>query len=550
VLNALREGRAPDGDVVVLTTVQKQEAVKLAQVHGVQKNMTVIVSDTPDNDQTTAANGDDTSQWVAVVKGGRPSMKKLECTSLQGAKADAPKHEVEGPEPPAVRATTTVRVTMVKEFMTDAQWKTARQRPGAVATGDLDKDAILAAEAFSEVLEAGKLVALIGYLTVAAAGLAPVLAASGAYGRFYRVLAKDRSAPDGVAVPGVHDMDVDLDAEYITDEQKRQERYDQEDMDLDGLAEETRTTERAKRTAAREAECAQVRDRIKKTRGEAAAAPAELPGTAGPAAAPAAKAAAKPAAKPPPKRKNPFEAIDPGSNGGDCGCRGLAAGWALLGGVAEATRENTLNPAKLEIMAKTLRAQLALRISNNQEFFQHYWARAPLGEGKEDGAIPTTWEEYVAACKRPKRWIDGLSYQAGCDHVNRHIYTYTGVGAQLNDVNWVDKVTWIPQSPDAQRTALLQPPLHVGLWKDHCYILLPDDGARHKKETKRPSKAQLEERIRKICRHGGSTRKADRDSDSEVSWMATLARARSSRKRKQPDAPDSWLGDLGPTATP
>eukprot|EP00959_Pyramimonas_sp_CCMP1952_P189936 3973606-Pyramimonas_sp.AAC.2 len=131
VLNALREGRAPDGDVVVLNAVQKQEAVELAQVHGVQKNMTVIVSDTPDNDQTTAANGDDTSQWVAVVKGGRPSMKKLECTNLQGAKIDAPKHEVEGPEPPAVRATTTVRVTMVKEFMTDAQWKTARQRPGA-----------------------------------------------------------------------------------------------------------------------------------------------------------------------------------------------------------------------------------------------------------------------------------------------------------------------------------------------------------------------------------------------------------------------------------
>ncbi|CAK0828603.1 unnamed protein product [Prorocentrum cordatum] len=306
-------------------------------------------------------------------------MKKLECTNLQGAKIDAPKHEVEGPEPPAVRATTTVRVTMVKEFMTDAQWKTARQRPGAVATGDLDKDAILAAEAFSEVLEAGKLVALIGYLTVAAAGLAPVLAASGAHGRFYRVLAKDRSgpdtpvrwikrfddasldyyrrvqAPDGVAVPGVHDMDVDLDAEYITDKQKRQERCDQEDMDLDGLAEETRTTERAKKTAAREAEDAKVRDGIKKARGEAAAAPAELPGTAGPAAAPAAKAAAKPAAKPPPKRKNPFEAIDPGSNGGDCGYRALAAGWALLGGVAKATRENTLNPAKLERMAKTLR---------------------------------------------------------------------------------------------------------------------------------------------------------------------------------------------------
>ena len=103
-------------------------------------------------------------------------MKKLECTTLQGAKADAPRHELEGPEPPTVRATTTVRVTMVKEFMTDAEWKTARQRPGAVATSDLDKDAILAAEAFSEVLEAGKLVALTGYLTVAAAGLTQMLA--------------------------------------------------------------------------------------------------------------------------------------------------------------------------------------------------------------------------------------------------------------------------------------------------------------------------------------------------------------------------------------
>ncbi|CAK0871664.1 unnamed protein product [Prorocentrum cordatum] len=412
-------------------------------------------------------------------------MKKLECTNLQGAKADAPRYELEGPEPPDVRATTTVRVTVVKEFMTDAQWKAARQRPGAVATGDLDKDAIMAAEAFSEVLEAGELVAVTGYLTVATAGLHPVLAASGAHGRFFRVLAKERSSPD---VP----------VKWI-------KRFDDNSIDyfsrVRGLVASMAPSSNA---------CMVLRNGGGNNLGVVGVDVDDAMAVA--------------ARKPPPKRKNPFEAIDPGSNGGDCGYRALAAGWALLGDVAKANRETTLQPAKLERMAKTLRAQLALRIDSHREYFEDFWTHVPMRLDKEDGDIPTTWEEYVKANNRPKRWIDGLSCQAACDHFNRHIYTYTGVGNELKDVNWVDKVTWFPTGPDAQRTALLQPALHVGLWRDHCYILLPDDGERHKKETKRPNKQQIEERIQKACRHSGSPRKADAESDSEDSWMTNLAR--------------------------
>ena len=162
-----------------------------------------------------------------------------------------------------------------------------------------------------------------------------------------------------------------------------------------------------------------------------------------------------------------------------------------------------------------------------------------MQRAREDGEIPTNWDEYVAACKRNKRWIDGLAYQAACDHFTRHIYTYSGVGDTIATVSWVDKVTWFPRDAAKARAALLQPALHVGLWKDHCYILLPDDGEKHKKDTKRPSQQQVQERMRKACRHGGP-----KSMVSDDSWLGPLGRG-SAARRAPSSAPDSWLGPLG-----
>ena len=83
VLAALRDGRDPEGGVVVFDKAQKAESVELATAHEIQKSMTVIVSDTAGDDQATADDAN-SSQCVSVVTGGRPSMKKLQCTDLRG----------------------------------------------------------------------------------------------------------------------------------------------------------------------------------------------------------------------------------------------------------------------------------------------------------------------------------------------------------------------------------------------------------------------------------------------------------------------------------
>eukprot|EP00959_Pyramimonas_sp_CCMP1952_P090330 1890810-Pyramimonas_sp.AAC.1 len=113
-----------------------------------------------------------------------------------------------------------------------------------------------------------------------------------------------------------------------------------------------------------------------------------------------------------------------------------------------------------------------------------------MREDHKDGAVPTNWDEYVMACKGSKRWIDGPCYQTTCDHFTKHVYTDTGIVDTIQNFKWVDKVTWFPRDAAKARAALLQPALHVGTWKGHCYILLPDDSERHKKEIKRPSQQQ------------------------------------------------------------
>ncbi|CAK0820262.1 unnamed protein product [Prorocentrum cordatum] len=203
VLEALREGNDPAGDVCVMSATQLQEAQALATQHEIAKPFLMVCSDTPADEAPPGSN----VSYVEALVQGRPTLKRCTTVTLgsgDGGKSAPPLRAVEGAAAPAQQDSVTLRCTVKREYTTPAEWTSARQNPGEFATRGMPLASVVAAEGFAEKVDSksSRVLEAHMYIKVLRADADKLITTfSGSSGRFYRVIARDRGkTPDDYPV--------------------------------------------------------------------------------------------------------------------------------------------------------------------------------------------------------------------------------------------------------------------------------------------------------------------------------------------------------------
>ena len=150
---------------------------------------------------------------------------------------------------------------------------------------------------------------------------------------------------------------------------------------------------------------------------------------------------------------------------GSCGYNAIAVGCALMrGGAWESVSD------KCAVMGATLRVQVAMHVANDKHVreYRPFWTAdtSHTSVEKEDGPIPLTWESWLVAIRRPKRWLCGLTIKAAATRLGVKII----VVLKQPDQSWGMPVAFGNCKKKEQ-------PVVIGLDEQagHYILLVPDN---------------------------------------------------------------------------
>ncbi|CAE8653111.1 unnamed protein product [Polarella glacialis] len=159
-----------------------------------------------------------------------------------------------------------------------------------------------------------------------------------------------------------------------------------------------------------------------------------------------------------------LQELGPGGDG-DCGYRAIGVAYGLSNGE---TVEKVITEAKK--LGATLRARATARLRQKKKFKDSFAVDDMWTTGTEDGPIPTSYEEWLIATARPRRWIDGPGFAAAATVLARQILIFKFVEGR-----WCRVAHYEPRSSDAK--AKLQasrlPVLPVFLRNQHYTSVVP-----------------------------------------------------------------------------
>ncbi|CAE8741924.1 unnamed protein product [Polarella glacialis] len=159
-----------------------------------------------------------------------------------------------------------------------------------------------------------------------------------------------------------------------------------------------------------------------------------------------------------------LQELDPGGDG-DCGYRAIGVAYGLSNGE---TVEKVITEAKK--LGATLRARATAWLRQKKKFKDSFAVDGMWTTGTEDGPIPTSYEEWLIATARPRRWIDGPGFAAAATVLARQILIFKFI-----EVRWCRVAHYEPHSSDAK--AKLQasrlPVLPVFLHNQHYTSVVP-----------------------------------------------------------------------------
>ena len=153
---------------------------------------------------------------------------------------------------------------------------------------------------------------------------------------------------------------------------------------------------------------------------------------------------------------------------GDCGYRAIAGALALGSGTPLVEVR-----AQVVGLAASLRAQIT-SATRSQRLGSDFFAIDPAWtEETEGGPVPTSFDEWVSATARPRRWIDGHGLATAAALLSRRILVW-----RWADEQWQRVAIFEPPEADpaAVASAMRMPVLPI-LVKDRHYItLVPTPG--------------------------------------------------------------------------
>ena len=169
-----------------------------------------------------------------------------------------------------------------------------------------------------------------------------------------------------------------------------------------------------------------------------------------------------------------YEFLDVGGDG-DCAFRCAAVSYALQDGrgVSETT-------SIAKNLGATLRAQVASHLQKYNHFESTFEVDPRWNEKLEGGPVPSSYKEWVQACSRPKRWVDGPGLVTISTRLSRDVVIWKWT----ND-RWEKQIVIHPLAahPRSAEQAHAHPPIPLFL-KDGHYRTLKPDSAPFPKEWK------------------------------------------------------------------
>ncbi|CAE8682242.1 unnamed protein product [Polarella glacialis] len=134
-----------------------------------------------------------------------------------------------------------------------------------------------------------------------------------------------------------------------------------------------------------------------------------------------------------------LQELDPGGDG-DCGYRAIGVAYGLSNGE---TVEKVITEAKK--LGATLRARATAWLRQKKKFKDSFAVDDMWTTGREDGPIPTSYEEWLIATARPRRWIDGPGFAVAATVLARQILIFKFIEGR-----WCRVAHYEPHSSDAK----------------------------------------------------------------------------------------------------
>eukprot|EP00969_Alexandrium_andersonii_P304167 13445526-Alexandrium_andersonii.AAC.1 len=123
--------------------------------------------------------------------------------------------------------------------------------------------------------------------------------------------------------------------------------------------------------------------------------------------------------------------------------------------------------ALMQEAGSQLRARVAKELEEGGAFYAVYFTPITEDERHMEGAppgheLPRTWQHYLSAVCRPKRWIDPLCFWAAANVLRRDI-----VCGELDQTGvWVPMGLFRPREEEVRKEADARPPICVA-WCQH-----------------------------------------------------------------------------------
>ena len=225
-----------------------------------------------------------------------------------------------------------------------------------------------------------------------------------------------------------------------------------------------------------------------------------------------------------------FEVKDCGADGA-CGYNCIAVGAAVMRGMTW----DELRP-KCGSVGATLRVQVAQHIAKHAKDYRPMWSPDFGDRGttieKEDGDIPSSWESWLNAIRRHKRWICGLTIKAAATRLGIQLI----VVLKTSDGGWGTPMAFgVCQKKES--------PVVIGLDEKagHYVLLLPDSPGDIPNSWRAAQSGEVT-LVNQFTLRGAGQKK-----DSPQAWLPpSTPRHSAPSGRSDVDSDKGWL----PSATP
>lgn len=159
--------------------------------------------------------------------------------------------------------------------------------------------------------------------------------------------------------------------------------------------------------------------------------------------------------------------LDPGGTG-DCAFRSASVAYAL-----QSSRPIDEAVAKSKQLGATLRPQVASHLAKHHHFKEGFCVDDKWTIATEGGPVPKNYEEYLKACSRSGRWVDGPGLVTISPWLSRNLLIWKWNEDQKRYIKTA-LIEPHEDHPNATQHARAYPPLPLLLKQCHYMTLKPD----------------------------------------------------------------------------